>query len=407
MIPDPGGMRRLVSVSPYVPYAGVDHAGGDYLYEYLRAAHELGWLVTVICPATSETQRDALHRPAWLNLILSPRDVVSRPTMALRLLRNGVKAVPPGRWFRRLSSDARAAIASSDLIDLQWMGSVQYAPILRHNFPHVPIVATPHDVKSESVGRARTSPNLTVRVGARAALPAVIRVERAAMDVCNRVFVFKQTDIETLERLGVGAPARTTPPLIRLPADAPRADPSSPLLLFPAAFWRDENDEAARWFISDVWPRVTRMNNTARVRFAGSRPSAWLRAQASARVEVTGYVPNLLDSYIGVGIVVAPLRRGAGLKFKVAQAIGMGFPVIGTTVAFEGIDELTGRQVADRFDEADAFAGEVLNALNNLPQRVVEAQSTAQEVRDRLDFASGIRKQVSDYSSMLRPVDNP
>jgi glycosyltransferase involved in cell wall biosynthesis len=125
-------------------------------------------------------------------------------------------------------------------------------------------------------------------------------------------------------------------------------------------------------------------------------------SQADERVEVTGYLPDLLDAYEGVGLVVAPLRRGAGLKFKVAQAVAMGFPVVGTSVALEGIDDLVGMHVADAVDTADGFAAAVLGTVRDLPVRVKDARRNARDASARLDFSQHITTQIQRYPDLLR-----
>lgn len=392
---------RLVCLSPYVPFSGIDHAGGDYVLAYLTAVHAAGWSVTAICPDNPANRSARDNAPPWMHVLLTPRDDPSLARRAARLLRRGVSALPPRPWFRKLDAAAKDALASATVIDLQWMASIQYAPLLRKRYPSIPIVATPHDVKSESIARARRSPRLHVALVAGLSLRSVRRTEVTATAACARVFVFKPEDVEAFKNLGVTAEVRATPPLVRLPSDAPRPDPTSSLLLFPAAFWRDENDEAARWFLEKIWPVIADRVPGARIRFAGARPSAWLQSRRDDRVEVTGYLADFFDAYRGAAAVVAPLQRGAGLKFKVAQAVAIGFPVIGTSVAIEGINELTGRSTLRAHDGADAFADEVVSALANIGPRITEAMTEAEVIRHSLDFEARINEQIHGYADLL------
>ena len=394
---------RLVAVSPHVPFAGIDHAGGDYLLEYLNAAHSAGWSVTVVCPDTVANRRGSAKAPQWLTVVSTSERTAPSVVRAWRLVRRGVSALPPRAWYRRLDSQTRSALSSATLIDLQWMASIQYAPLLREKHPHIPITATPHDVKSVATSRARQSPRRLVAILARLSLPAILRTERSAISACSRVFVFKPEDVSVLMALGARTQVRTTPPLVHRPVDEPAADPSSSLVLFPAAFWRDENDEAARWFLGNVWPLISRQLPDARVRFGGGGPSSWLQSQSSGRVEVTGYMPDLMDAYRGVAAVIAPLQRGAGLKFKVAQAVAMGYPVIGTSVAVEGVNSLTGRPSVRAFDDPHSFAAEVIEVLSDARTRIAAAQEEARMVATSLDFDAGIRVQLDAYAELTAP----
>lgn len=55
-------------------------------------------------------------------------------------------------------------------------------------------------------------------------------------------------------------------------------------------------------------------------------------------VRLAGYVPDIEAFYEGIDAVIAPMLMGSGLKIKVAEALSMGRPVIGTRIAFEGFD---------------------------------------------------------------------
>lgn len=55
-------------------------------------------------------------------------------------------------------------------------------------------------------------------------------------------------------------------------------------------------------------------------------------------VRLAGYVPDVEAFYERIDAVIAPMLMGSGLKMKVAEALSMGRPVIGTRIAFEGFD---------------------------------------------------------------------
>ncbi|WP_182179715.1 glycosyltransferase [Methylobacterium radiotolerans] len=55
-------------------------------------------------------------------------------------------------------------------------------------------------------------------------------------------------------------------------------------------------------------------------------------------VQLAGYVDAVETFYAGIDAVVAPMLMGSGLKMKVAEALSLGRPVIGTRIAFEGFD---------------------------------------------------------------------
>ena len=81
-------------------------------------------------------------------------------------------------------------------------------------------------------------------------------------------------------------------------------------------------------------------------------------------VEPVGWLPDLTDAYEQARVVIAPLRFGAGVKGKVGEAIEFGVPVVGTTIAFEGM------HLADEVDvliadSPDAFAEAVVRLMTD------------------------------------------
>ena len=68
-----------------------------------------------------------------------------------------------------------------------------------------------------------------------------------------------------------------------------------------------------------------------------------------------GWVPELDDVYAHARVAIAPLRYGAGIKGKVGEAMSYGVPVVGTSVAMEGMGS-EHRLTAWEADDAEAFA---------------------------------------------------
>src|SRR5690606_41068412 len=75
-----------------------------------------------------------------------------------------------------------------------------------------------------------------------------------------------------------------------------------------------------------------------------------------------GWVQDLDPLYAGARVTIAPLRFGAGVKGKVGESLGKGVPVVGTSVAVEGmwLEPGTDVLVADGTEEFAAAIGELL-----------------------------------------------
>lgn len=63
------------------------------------------------------------------------------------------------------------------------------------------------------------------------------------------------------------------------------------------------------------------------------------KIKREANIDYVGFVDNPYEYLSKSKALIAPLKKGAGVKVKVVEAIACGCPIIGTDVAFEGISE--------------------------------------------------------------------
>jgi glycosyltransferase involved in cell wall biosynthesis len=107
--------------------------------------------------------------------------------------------------------------------------------------------------------------------------------------------------------------------------------------VFFGAWGRTENAEGLEWFIENVMPQL---DKNIRIEIIGSGIGARLKSKINtySNINMLGFVENpypILAASLGL---IAPLFQGAGVKVKVIESLACGTPVIGTKVAFEGID---------------------------------------------------------------------
>jgi hypothetical protein len=108
----------------------------------------------------------------------------------------------------------------------------------------------------------------------------------------------------------------------------------------------EPNVDAVVWFADEVWPFVSRHQPSARFRVVGRDPNAEVKA-AVARVggELLANVADVRPHYWESSVVVAPIRRGSGVKNKVLHAAACRAPQVGTAFAFYGTGAVAGEHV--------------------------------------------------------------
>ncbi len=405
---------RVVAVCPHLPHPGVGHAGGEYAFRHLDLigrAHE----VTVVGLATPESERAAELVPARFDLrpllaVPVPRNRSSRLRQrVLGRLRWQVLSLAPhelGAMLAPVAGDLRAA----DVVELHWGGWLLPAVgAVRRLAPHAAIAVVPYDVPWQAYARmaALDVPDGLRRRALELSFAAFRRWQVALFERTDVVLVLKEGDRLTLARAGVRRPELVVvdPPLERpgrAALAARRARPPGRTVLFTGAFDRPENHRSARWLLDRVWPAVVARCPGARLVLAGAGPPPELLRRRSADVVVTGYVESLSPLYEEADVFVAPLVAGAGLKFKVPQAMMHGLPVVATPLAVEGVVEEAGAGVFGAVTDDPAAMAAALVELLCRPELAGEVGERGRRwASARYDFEASTRRVLRVYESLV------
>jgi glycosyltransferase involved in cell wall biosynthesis len=108
-------------------------------------------------------------------------------------------------------------------------------------------------------------------------------------------------------------------------------------LLFVGGFGHPPNEDAVRWFATNVLPLVRECDPSIVFHVVGDIDHTARRSIERDGIVVHGRVDDLGPLLANCRLSVAPLRFGAGVKGKVNQAMSHGLPVVVTTVAAEGM----------------------------------------------------------------------
>jgi glycosyltransferase involved in cell wall biosynthesis len=132
-------------------------------------------------------------------------------------------------------------------------------------------------------------------------------------------------------------------------------------LLFVGSFRHAPNVDAVGYLCREIVPRLPAPLLEAHpLSIVGDALDDRVASYALGRkaIRMVGWVPRLEPYYEQARVSVLPLLSGAGTKRKLVQALMSGTPVVGTSIAAEGLDLVDGREMLIA-DDPDAFARSV------------------------------------------------
>lgn len=131
-------------------------------------------------------------------------------------------------------------------------------------------------------------------------------------------------------------------------------------IVFIGGYQHTPNVDGICWFVADIWPKIHNQLPEVVLHIVGSKaPDKVKQLGRQAGIQFHGFVEDIAPMMTDIRIAVAPLRFGAGVKGKVNMSMSYGQPVVGTTVAVEGMFTRHGEDVL-MADDADAFAEQVI-----------------------------------------------
>jgi glycosyltransferase involved in cell wall biosynthesis len=144
------------------------------------------------------------------------------------------------------------------------------------------------------------------------------------------------------------------------------------------------NQEAVRWIIDELWPRVVERAPEARLAIAGSSPPEWLRRKA---VDLRGNVDDAQAFMREMSVIIAPLFSGGGMRIKVLEAMALGKPIVATTLGAGGIEHDGTVVIAD---DVASFADSVVRLLHHPAELGAAARATVARRYDSDTLTRGL-----------------
>jgi len=158
-------------------------------------------------------------------------------------------------------------------------------------------------------------------------------------------------------------------------------------ILFCGSLWSMPNAEGLYWFCKRIWPLIYDKLPYLKLLVigSGSLPQKYYEIIDSAQIEFFGEVSDIKPFYNKAAVSIVPLLTGSGTRLKILEAMGIGVPVVSTSIGVEGID------VTDGFDMLIAdneklFAEKVIELLESKEFRIYIQKNANKLIREKYDW---------------------
>jgi GT2 family glycosyltransferase/glycosyltransferase involved in cell wall biosynthesis len=352
---------HVLIVDHRIPSPDMDSGSVRMMY-MLRALLDLGCSVTFLPGDLWRSEPYCRHLQSMgIEVLYGPidvrREIAERgDRLRLAILCRATTAIKYLHLVRELAPQARLVY---DTVDLHFLRELRRAELEGHR---------------ESVGPE-----------------AVREIELALIRACDVTVCISETERSRVLGEVSNARVEVLSNAHKTATNVPQAENRSGLV-FLGGFEHRPNVDAAVYLVESIMPLIWRELDDLHLKIVGPHTPDEVRALASERVEVTGWVEEIEPVLDKARAMVAPLRYGAGIKGKITQSIALGLPVVTTTIGAEGIGAADGREMLIA-DEPAVFAERVVglcrddelwSRLSSEGRRLAQREFSVESVSDRM-----------------------
>ncbi len=284
-----------------------------------------------------------------------------------------------------------------ELVVLENMSTLNAVKMIRTYQQEAKIIYDAHNVDSNLAKAALQKGEITKKQ-----LDSILNIEINLHKTVDAVFACSERDANELIEMNNGNLAiEVVPNGVAIPENcynqAVASEGVPEYIMFCGSLWSIPNAEGLAWFCDKVWPSVLNKFPELKLLVVGSGelPTKYSHIKQAEGVSFTGEVEDVKTWYNKAAISIVPLLTGSGTRLKILEAMGLGVPVISTSLGAEGISYKEGENILIA-DTAEIFASRLIELLKSKQNRMYLQLHAAALVKEKYDW-NVIGKNMSDY----------
>jgi polysaccharide biosynthesis protein PslH len=169
-------------------------------------------------------------------------------------------------------------------------------------------------------------------------------------------------------------------------------------LIFAGNFSHSPNVDATMYFCRDILPLIKNELPEVSLVIAGANPPSGIinLAKEDKNITVTGYVDDILGCYRKARVLIAPIRYGTGMRFKIMEAMALGIPAVTTSLGARGIPKEC-LLIADKPEE---FCRQVVRLLGDSTFRNILAAKARVAVKEDFNLSKLVKRYEEIYGRL-------
>jgi glycosyltransferase involved in cell wall biosynthesis len=396
---------RILQIAPRIPWPPND-GGSIGIYNITRSLARRGHRIVFATFGTAATNPGELGE--YCEPLIIRHDTRTRPRTLLGNLFSDLPYTISKYQHDAMAEELRARCRKErfDIVHVDHVHMAPYGAMLKKEFG-LPYVLREHNFETTIYQRFGESQKLALlRSYMRMQTARLHRFETGQLDQADVCAAITEQDAERIR-----AVSQCVMQIIPAGVDLQKhkvldrsREATDRLCILGSQAW-EPNQDAVRWFLDEIWPRILAARPEARLTIAGEKPPAWLKARENQQVRIPGFVDDLAALLTESTVLCVPLRIGGGMRVKLLEYFAAGKAVVSTRVGAEGNLARHGEEIM-LADGAAEFADTVLALLGDEARRRSLGDAARQLAEDRYSWEAVAVQFEEAYDLALRGREN-